>query len=142
MDQLFASLTIEPLDSLFCVCLVEDYSGIDIDQPFVFTGRTDHERSLVCPQYLVPSNAFEKEEGWRGFRIKGQPDFSLVGILAGISQLLADHGISIFAVSTFDTDYIFVHREYFDEALKLLGSQGLTIGESVPVSQINPEEKV
>lgn len=83
MDQLFASLTIEPLDSLFCVCLVEDYSGIVIDQPFVFTGRTDHERSLVCPQYLVPSNAFEKEEGWRGFRIKGQLDFSLVGIQQG-----------------------------------------------------------
>ena len=136
------SLVIETLKPVFTVCHVEDYSQIDIDHPYVFIGRTDLERSLVCPEELVPSNAFEKEEGWCCFRIKGQLDFSLVGILAGISQLLADHGISIFAVSTFDTDYIFVHREDFDEALKLLGSQGLTIGESVPVSQINPEEKV
>ena len=121
------SLVIEPLKPVFTVCHVEDYSQIDIDQPYVFIGRTDLERSLVCPEELVPSNAFEKEEGWCCFRIKGQLDFSLVGILAEISSSLAYEGISVFTVSTFDTDYIFVKQELYADALNVFILSGLTV---------------
>ena len=119
--------TIEPLDAVFSVCKVPDYSGIDIDQPFVFTGRTDEEKSLVCPTELVPDNASARDDGWRAFRISVQMDFALIGILARISKILADHGIGIFAVSTFDTDYILTKEENFGKALAALAQEGYGI---------------
>ena len=119
--------TIEPLDAVFSVCKVPDYSGIDIDQPFVFTGRTDEEKSLVCPTELVPGNASARDDGWRAFRISVQMDFALIGILARISKILADHGIGIFAVSTFDTDYILTKEENFEKALAALAQEGYGI---------------
>jgi len=119
--------TIEPLDAVFSVCKVPDYSGIDIDQPFVFTGRTDEEKSLVCPTELVPENASARDDGWRAFRISVQMDFALIGILARISKILADHGIGIFAVSTFDTDYILTKEENFGKALAALAGEGYGI---------------
>lgn len=119
--------TIEPLGAVFSVCKVPDYSGIDIDQPFVFTGRTDEEKSLVCPTELVPENASARDDGWRAFRISVQMDFALIGILARISKILADHGIGIFAVSTFDTDYILTKEENFGKALAALAEEGYGI---------------
>ena len=119
--------TIEPLDAVFSVCKVPDYSGIDIDQPFVFTGRTDEEKSLVCPTELVPGNASARDDGWKAFRISVQMDFALIGILARISKILADHGIGIFAVSTFDTDYILTKEENFEKALAALAEEGYGI---------------
>ena len=119
--------TIEPLGAVFSVCKVPDYSGIDIDQPFVFTGRTDEEKSLVCPTELVPDNATARDDGWRAFRISVQMDFALIGILARISKILADHGIGIFAVSTFDTDYILTKEENFEKALAALAQEGYGI---------------
>lgn len=115
-----ANIILEPLDIRFSVCKVTDYSGIDITQPFCFTGTTDEENSLVCPEALVPENTVERNDGWRGFRITGQLDFSLIGILARISKILASNGIGIFAVSTYNTDYILTKEENFEKALKVL----------------------
>ena len=61
------------------------------------------------------------------FRIQGVLDFSLVGILSGISGILAAQGIGIFAVSTFNTDYILVKEENFDRALDILAAEGYRI---------------
>jgi len=83
---------------------------------FVFTGRTDDEYSLLCPTSSVPTDTLVREDGWRGMRIAGQLDFSLIGILAKISAVLAQAKIGIFAVSTFDTDYIFVKEENLPQA--------------------------
>ena len=118
---------LEPLNGRFSICKVIDYSGIDLIQPFCFTGATDDERSLVCPESLVPGNTTERDDGWRGFRIVGHLDFSLIGILACISEVLASNRISIFAVSTFNTDYIFTKEEQFEKALNVLKAAGYTI---------------
>ena len=77
---------------------------------FSFWSRTDQELSLVCPTECLPQDVEKHEDGWIGFRVVGQMDFSLVGILAEISGCLAEKKISIFAVSTFDTDYIFINK--------------------------------
>ena len=111
----------------FSVCKVTDYSGIDIDQPFVFTGRTDQEKSLVCPTDKVPDNTLARDDDWRAFRICGQLDFSLIGILAGISTILAANAIGIFAISTYNTDYILTKEENFDKAIKVLEDAGYDI---------------
>ena len=103
------------------VCKVTELREINTEAEFWFIARTDEEISLVCRTEDVPAGAVEREDGWRGFRVEGVLDFSLTGVLAEISGILAGHGISIFAVSTFNTDYILVKEENFERALALLG---------------------
>ena len=124
--------TIEPLSVVFSVCKVSDYSGIDIDRPFVFTGRTDQEKSLVCPTDLVPDNTTDRDDGWRGFRIGAEMDFSLIGILARITKVLASNEVGIFAVSTYNTDYVLVKEKDFRKALGALKSSGYRILDPEP----------
>ena len=116
------------IDTEFTVCKVEDYSEIELSHPFVFTGATDEEKSLVCPTALVPSNTTEREDGWKAFSIEGVLDFSLIGILSKISTLLAENGIGIFAISTFNTDYVLTKTKDFERAIKALESTGYEIG--------------
>ena len=111
----------------FSICKVADYTQIDLESPFVFTGSTDEEKSLVCPTELVPQNTVKRDDGWKALRINGMLEFSLVGILARISTILAENSIGIFAVSTFNTDYIFVKRFNFDKAIKALEDAGFII---------------
>ena len=113
----------------FSVCKVKDYSGVDLTKPFCFTGTTDEENSLVCPEALVPGNTIEWDDGWKGFRIIGQLDFSLIGILARISKILAETGIGIFAISTYNTDYILTKEENFEKAMKVLKNAGYEVRE-------------
>lgn len=117
-------MTLKILEEEFSVCKVADYEGIDLSAPYVFTGSTDEEKSLVCPTGLVPDNTVERVDGWRGFRIEGTLDFSLIGILAEISRILADGGIGIFAISTFNTDYILTKSEDFERAVSSLKTAG------------------
>ena len=117
-------IKLQPLTPRFSVCKVTDYAHIDLTQPFCFAATTDEERSLVCPEALVPDNTTERDDGWRGFRVKGQLDFSLIGILARIATILAENGISIFAIATFNTDYILVKEEKFEQALSVLKDNG------------------
>ncbi|MDO4483382.1 MAG: ACT domain-containing protein [Clostridia bacterium] len=109
------------------VCKVTDYAQVDWSAPFTFTGYTDEEYSLVCPASAVPDNTTHREDGWRGFRIVGTLDFSLVGILARIASLLAENGISIFALSTFNTDYVLMKADAFDRALAVLRENGYAV---------------
>ncbi len=111
----------------FTVCQVEDISLVRFDSPYCFLGKTDEETSLVCPTDAVPANTIRREDGWKAFRIEGVLDFSLVGILAKISARLADNGIPIFAVSTYNTDYILLKKEKFQEGLEVLRKFGCQI---------------
>ena len=115
------------LTETFSICKLKDYSKVDLSQPFVFTGSTDEERSLVCPTSLVPSDTLERSDGWRAIRVEGTLDFSLVGILADISGILAKGSIGIFAVSTYNTDYVLTKSDRFEEALRLLSASGYGI---------------
>ncbi len=86
---------------------------------FYSISRTDQELSIVCPSSLAV-NSEKSEPGWSCLKIHGPLDFSLTGILADISGSLARAGIGIFAISTFDTDYILVKSEHLEEAKKTL----------------------
>ena len=120
-------MKLQPISYTFSVCKVTDYSQVDLESGFFFTGRTDEEYSLVCPVDQVPANTTERDDGWRGFRICGVLDFSLIGILSKIAGILADAKIGIFAVSTYNTDYILMKEENFQPALKLLEIAGYEI---------------
>lgn len=122
-----AAVHIEPLSLSFSICKVQDYSGVDLSQEFCFIGRTDQENSLVCPTEAVPANIIDQDNGWKAFRIKGMLEFSLIGILSGISMVLAGKAIGIFVVSTFNTDYVLVKAVDFDKAIKALEHAGYSI---------------
>lgn len=120
-------MKIKRISEDFSVCQVEDYSLTDLSARYVFTGRTDEENSLVCITDSVPPNTLSREDGWRGMYIDGVLDFSLVGILSAISAVLCKEGIGIFAVSTYNTDYIFVKKEAYERALSSLEKAGYEI---------------
>lgn len=85
--------------------------------------RTVDELSIVCSQSLK-IDSDKTETGWRCLKVEGPLDFSLTGILAGISQVLAEAEISLFAISTYDTDYLLVRSEQLDAAIFALRQAG------------------
>ncbi len=120
-------MEIKKIDYDFSVCKVEDYSLAKLDSEYCFIGKTDEENSLVCMTDDVPFNTTERDDGWKAFRIQGVLDFSLIGILSKISGILAEHKIGIFAISTFNTDYVLTKKENYQKALEALGSAGYKI---------------
>ncbi len=109
------------------VCKVTEASEIDWNADLYFVGKTDEEISLVCRTEDTPAHTSARDDGWRGFRIQGVLDFSLIGILSKLSGILAEHGIGIFAVSTYNTDYVLVKEENYERALAALASEGYTV---------------
>ena len=111
------------------VCKVASLADVDLDSEFFFLGKTDEELSLVCRTEDTPAAIVERDDGWKGFRIEGVLEFSMVGILSKLSGILAENEIGLFAVSTYNTDYILVKEANFAKALEVLAAEGYTIVE-------------
>ena len=109
------------------VCRLADGAAVDLSAEFFFLSKTDEELSLVCRTEDAPGETAARDDGWKAFRIEGVLDFSLIGILSRLSGILASHGIGIFAVSTYNTDYILVKAEHFETALAALAAEGYTV---------------
>ncbi|SFI27454.1 hypothetical protein SAMN04487830_13625 [Pseudobutyrivibrio sp. OR37] len=120
-------MELKRIDCKLTVCKVTEVSSINLESDFYFIGKTDEEVSLVCKTEDTPINTVERDDGWRGFRIQGVLDFSLIGILSKLSGILAEHKIGIFVVSTYNTDYILVKEENFERALNVLAAEGYTV---------------
>ena len=120
-------MKLKRLDCDLTVCKLPSLEGVDFDADFCFIAKTDEELSLVCRTDAAPANALAREDGWKGFRVQGPLDFSLIGILSGLSGVLAENGIGLFAVSTYDTDYILVKKENFSRAADVLAKAGYEI---------------
>ncbi len=120
-------MTLKVIEYELSICKVRSLTNFDPDNEFYFIGKTVEEISLVCRTDSVPQNTLERDDGWRAFRIEGVLDFSLVGILAEISGILSENKIGIFAVSTFNTDYILTKKNDFENALNALAEKGYTI---------------
>lgn len=112
-----------------CYDAFTDYSLVNIDAEYSFIGKTDEEKSLVCITNDVPPNVIQRDDGWKGFRIQGILDFSLIGILSKIAKILAENSISIFAISTYNTDYVLIKKENYQKALDILKDSGYEIVE-------------
>nr|WP_077864442.1 ACT domain-containing protein [Clostridium saccharobutylicum] len=119
------------LDLLFSLmCLKEKYGVCRLDNAeviplwaqnssFFSITKTSDELSIVCAENDIPSD-IKCEKDWRILKVEGPLDFSLIGILSSISTILAQKGISIFAIPTYDTDYILVKNKDIDNTVKSL----------------------
>lgn len=92
-----------------------------------FTAKTEDEVSVLCKTHLAPENFLEKEDGFRGLKIEGTLDFGLLGVISRITSILADNDISVFVVSTFNTDYFFIKEENLSISCQLLFQSGYDI---------------
>lgn len=120
-------MEIKILEHDFTVCKVKDLSQADLADEYFFIGKSEEELSLVCRTQCVPDNTVAREDGWRGFRVEGVLDFSLIGILAKISAVLAEAEIGIFVVSTYNTDYVLTKSKDFHRAVEALEEEGYKV---------------
>jgi hypothetical protein len=123
------SVTLRLLDESFAVCRMEP--GREVAVPAASTSiwsltRTAAELSLVCAAQLAPDSAVV-ENGWSALVVDGPLDFGLTGILASIASPLAEARISIFALSTYDTDYVLVRTDQAEAAVGTLEAAGHTV---------------
>ena len=114
-----------PVD--FTVCKIQDLSLVDWNQEFVFISKTDEEISLVCETRFVPKNVIVAESDWKAFKIVGILDFSMIGVIAKITNILAQADISVFVVSTYNTDYILLKSLHDEKSMALLIDHGYEV---------------
>ena len=118
---------LEAIEARLAVCRLDADSDVpawaDRSREFTSVTRTSEELSVICPHDDVPTGV-SMEGPWRAFRVQGPIVMTLIGVVSALSKALADAGISIFAISTFDTDYILVHEPDFDDAVRALTQAG------------------
>jgi len=119
------ALTMKLMKGLYGVCRLNRDEAIPewvFQSSFYSITKTLDELSVVCSQDNIPDE-IKCEKDWRILRVEGPLDFSLIGILSSISTTLANKGISIFAISTYDTDYILVKDKNIDTAINALSAE-------------------
>ncbi len=114
LKKKFAICQLSPKDSIPDPSKLGDFWSIT---------KTDEEISIIIPENLIPVNC-KSEKGWRAIKIIGPLYFSLTGIIANLSTVLAKAGISIFTFSTYNTDYIFVKEENLEQSKEVLEKNG------------------
>ena len=115
-SNLLSGLTLEGANGEFCVCKVRAIADLSRYSAPCCLMRTDREISLVCRAEDAPHDTLAKEDGFSMLRIAGELDFSLVGILSRLCSILAKEQIPVFAISSFDTDYLLVRQSQFEKA--------------------------
>jgi hypothetical protein len=122
-------LRLELLPGTYAVCRLEaaePVPGWAGAGPFVSMTRTEAELSVVCPEGAVPAEV-RKEPGWRCLRVVGPLGFGMTGVLASLAGPLASSGVSIFVVSTYDTDYLMVQDRDLERGKDALERAGHTV---------------
>ncbi len=124
-----SKLTMRILENNYSVCRLDSKAEIPLwpfKSEFYSITKTEDEVSIVCETTLLPENV-QMEKDWRIFKVLGPLDFSLVGVLSEISTILANAGVSLFAISTYDTDYILVKEKDLCLASKVLRKKNYNI---------------
>lgn len=119
-------LTLTVLSERLAVCRLDPGEDLPIWATigsFFAVTRTHEELSILCPERQVPSEVV-REPGWRAFKFEGPFNFGLTGILASVVGPLAESAISIFAFSTYDTDYVLVREGDLERACRVLSDRG------------------
>jgi hypothetical protein len=122
-------LTLSLLSDSYAICRLPASAALPgwaLIGPFYAVTRTREELSIVCHEHVVPPGV-TCARGWRGLMVAGPLEFGLTGVLANLAVPLAEAGVSIFAISTYDTDYLLVREHQLVTALDALRRAGHTI---------------
>lgn len=117
-------LTLSILSESLGICHFDKKSPIPgwaMDISFCSITRTKDELSIVCPQDKIPGGVLA-EKDWRAFKLESTADIFSVGIIASLSQPLAEAGISLFNISTYETNYILVEEKNLAKAVEILSN--------------------
>lgn len=117
-------MTLKILGETFTIFHLNSIAEIPTDSSYLFIGKTEEELSVVCPTISVPDSVSVRDDHWRAFQVQGPLGFSLTGILSKIATVLAENGIPIFAVSTYNTDYILVKSQNLEKSIQALRAAG------------------
>ena len=126
-----ARLTLDPVPGSYAICRLapgDAFPPWAIYGAFFSVTRTPAELSVVCDVAGVPS-AVKADGPWSALAVRGPLDLNITGVLAGLATPLAIAGISIFAVSTYDTDYVLVRRADLERAVEVLRAAGHSISD-------------
>ena len=126
-------MTLDVLPGVYAICRLSANAPLPAwtaGSPFASITRSASELSIVCGSEQVPADVLA-QRGYRGLAVRGPLDFSLVGIMASLAGALAAASVSIFVVSTYDTDYLFVRAADFDRATAALRDAGHTVADEV-----------
>jgi len=121
-----SKLRLSILPETLAICRLDKNAGIPdwaLGACFVSITRTSEELSVICPEIQVPEGV-KGDAGWRGLKVEGPLDLSAIGVLASLTVPLAREGISVFAVSTYDTDYLLVKQRDLEKAVMVLSQNG------------------
>lgn len=119
-------LKLQLLDPEFGIIRFDAYDKIPdwiFKLEFYSITRTETELTIVCPSYKIPEPV-DFDGGWKCLRVEGTFSFNEIGIIASLSNTLAQHGISIYVVSTYDTDYVSVKEKNINKTIEALQGQG------------------
>ncbi len=116
-----------PLSDSYAIYQVADIKAIpsEIYSADFYSVTSTGEEISVVTNCRTKFPGLKANEGWKGFRVEGVLDFSLVGIINTITSPLKEHKISVFILSTWNTDYVFVKDDSFDQAIEALKKSGL-----------------
>ncbi len=118
------------LDETFAIARLAADAAVPVwvgGRDLIAVVRTRNELSIMCQDAAVPANVTEVERGFKAFAVVGTLDFKLIGVIAHLAQPLADAGIPIFGISTYDTDHILVREASLADAAAALIAAGHTI---------------
>jgi hypothetical protein len=121
-------LTLQLLNETFTINKLPQFAEIPsilARGEMCFISRTDEELTIVCPDFMAPNNV-QQELGWRCLKVDATMKLQEVGILESLLQPLSEAGVPIFAVSTYNTDYVFVHDENLVTVVQALQKAGHT----------------
>jgi hypothetical protein len=119
-------LALVSVSGTYAVCRLDSTAPVPVwaaGGPFVSVSRTADELSVVCEERAVPAGV-RREGGWRAVRVASTLDFSTTGVLASLVVPLAKAGVSVFVISTFDTDFLLLKGQSFGHAVEALRQAG------------------
>ena len=130
-------LTLDPVAGSYAICRMSPGDSLPpwvVNGTFFSVTRTPTALSVVCDVASVPSDV-KADAPWSALAVRGPLDLNMTGVLAGLATPLANAGISIFAVSTYDTDYVLVRSHDMDRAVRVLRAAGHNISDDATGAQ-------
>ncbi len=117
-------MDLQIIDRKFSICKIKDVSNELLKHEFTFISKTDNELSVICETKYIPETNQSAEHGWSCFRIAEDAAFEKYGMIAFLSKIIASKKTGILVVATYDTDYIFLKYEKFNDVKKALLENG------------------